>query len=89
MQNAETTIEQQIRAVLDSKTNAGDLTEKLFAPGALFSQLAPTPEERHRLIQTTLFREAQRRLTELHRHEAALFRRAVAEARASECRPVS
>jgi hypothetical protein len=73
------TIEQQIREILASETSAIALSQKLFHPKGLFAQLATTEEERRLLAQADLFREAQRRLSDLQRQEAAAFAQAVAQ----------
>ena len=66
-------IEAQIRHVLASETQAIPLSDKLFAPEGLFARLAGTEEERRAVSQSALFRQAQNRLTELQRKEAAEF----------------
>jgi hypothetical protein len=73
-------IEQRIRDELAAETRAIALSHKLFHPTGLFGQLATTEEERRELAQSDLFREAQHRLSELQRQEAAAFARAVAQA---------
>ena len=55
-------VEQQIREVLATVTHAGPLSNQLFRPDGLFSQLARTEEERRAVAQSPLFRQAQRRL---------------------------
>lgn len=69
-------IEAKIREVIATETNAISLSNRLFAPGALFSQLASNREERQALVKTQLFRDAQRRLRELQEVEMAAFREA-------------
>ena len=66
-------IEDQIREVLASETQAIPLSDKLFGPEGLFGRLAGTEEERRAVAQSPLFRQAQRRLTDLQRKEAAEF----------------
>ncbi len=70
-------VEQQIREVLATETRAVPLSNRLFRPDGLFNRLARTEEERRAVAQSALFREAQHRLTELQRQEAAAFVRAV------------
>jgi hypothetical protein len=70
-------IEQAIREALASETQAMALSQRLFAPDGLFSRLGATENERRSVVQSPLFQEAQRRLSELQRHEAAEFARAV------------
>ncbi len=70
-------IELQIREALASERDAISLSNQLFSPGGLFSQLANTESERRRLVETPLFKEAQRRVSELQREEARAFARTV------------
>jgi hypothetical protein len=70
-------LEKQILDVLAAETQAIPLSNKLFSPSGLFNQLAATEEERRVVARSALFQQAQRRLTELQRHEAAAFARAV------------
>lgn len=62
-------IEAQIRKVLATETRAIALSEALFRRGGLFSQLATSRAEREALVQTPLFQEAQRRLSDLQEKE--------------------
>jgi hypothetical protein len=73
-------IEEQIREVLANETQAIPLSNKLFAPEGLFNRLAATEEERRAVAQSSLFRQAQGRLMELQKKEAAEFGRAVQQA---------
>jgi hypothetical protein len=59
------------------------LSDRLFSPGGLFSRLAGTEEERRQLVQSPLFKEAQRRLSTLQQQEAEQFARAVEQAQAA------
>jgi hypothetical protein len=70
-------IEEQILQVLASEMQAIPLSNKLFSPEGLFSQIAKTEEERRTIAQSPLFHQAQRRLTDLQRQEAAEFGRVV------------
>ena len=70
-------IEQQVRDVLATETKAIPLSNRLFRPDGLFSLLGQTEEERRAVARSALFGEAQRRLTELQRQEAAAFSQAV------------
>src|SRR5262249_16554080 len=47
--------------------SAQDFSRILFGPGGLFSQLAPTDEERPQLVRTPPFKEANARQTEWER----------------------
>jgi hypothetical protein len=76
-------IEQQIREVLASESAAVVLSDRLFGPGGLFGRLANSEEERRMVAQSPLFKEAQRRLTELQEVEAEEFARAVQKAHAA------
>ena len=71
-------VEQQIREVLESEEQAVPLSNKLFSPSGLFSRLASTEEERRVLVQSPLFKEAQRRFRTLQRSEVKEFARAFA-----------
>jgi hypothetical protein len=70
-------VEQEIREILATEASAISLSKKLFSPDGLFSKLAGTKDERREVVQTDLFKEAQRRLTILQKREAAAFSRAV------------
>jgi hypothetical protein len=59
------------------------LSNKLFTPDGLFSQLAGTEAERRVVSQSPLFREALRRLSDLERKEAAEFGRVIQQAQSS------
>jgi hypothetical protein len=76
-------IEAQILDVLTRETQAIVLSQKLFHPTGLFSQLAATEDERRLVAQSALFREAQRRLSDLQRQEAAAFAQTVAQVQPS------
>lgn len=69
-------VEQAVREALATETRAVPLSNCLFTPDGLFSRLARTPEERRVLVQTPLFREALRRVTELEQKEAEEFAQA-------------
>ena len=73
-------LERQICNIIASETNAIALSDKLFHPDGLFNQLAKTEVERRVVAQSPLFQQAQGRLTELQRHEAAKFASAVNQA---------
>jgi hypothetical protein len=77
-------IEQQIRDLLAKETQAIPLSNQLFRPDGLFSRLAATEEGRRDVAQSALFRQAQGRLTELQRQEAAAFTRAVQQTPANQ-----
>lgn len=66
-------IEKQIRDLLDSETNGWVLSDKLFGPGGLFSLLGPTLEDRKRVGQSPLFKEAQKRIREFRRKKARVL----------------
>jgi len=73
-------IEHQIRELLVREARAAPLSNALFQPDGLFSRLAETEAERRLVAQSSLFREAQKRLSELQRQEAAEFGRVVQQA---------
>jgi hypothetical protein len=64
-------IEHQIQHILATEHDASRLSRRLFDADGLFGQLARTEDERRALTQTSLFRKALHRLTELQRQEAA------------------
>jgi hypothetical protein len=76
-------IEQEIRRLLGEDTRAVPLSNKLFAPGGLFSRLASTREERELLVKSPLFKEAQKRISELEKRDIAEFERLVKDYTAS------
>jgi len=76
-------IEQCIREVLATETDAIALSRRLFSPGGLFPALGTTEAERRVISQSPLFKEAQRRLSELQRQEAAAFARVVEQVKAA------
>jgi hypothetical protein len=67
-------IEKQIRDLLDTEKNGWILSDKLFGPDGLFGQLGPTLEDRKRIGQSPLFKEAQKRIREFERKRAQLLR---------------
>jgi hypothetical protein len=70
-------IEQEILNVLAESTTAVGISDKLFTPDGLFSRLASTEEERRVMVQTPLFKHAQRRFRELQFKEAEEFQKTV------------
>ena len=71
-------IEKQIREVSKMETTASAVSQQLFQPTGLFGRLASTEAERRVVAQSALFREAQGRLSDLLRQEAAGFAQALA-----------
>ena len=74
-------VEQQIRHIVDTENDAITLSDKLFSPDGLFNQLAKTEGERRSIVQSRLFKKAQRKLSDLQRKEASEFAEAVQQAR--------
>lgn len=68
-------VEEQIRQVLATEARAIPLSNKLFGQDGLFGQLASTKDERRVVAQSALFKQAQKRLSELQQREAAEFKR--------------
>ena len=66
-------IRQQVLDVIANVTQAGPFSERLFGPEGLFNQVARTTEERRRLLQEPLYRQAMSRFMEIQRSEAAVF----------------
>jgi|SRR6516165_6025717 hypothetical protein len=62
--------ERQIRELLASEDRAVILSNKLFTPNGLFSQLGQTLEERREVIKSDLWRDAMARMRELESREA-------------------
>ena len=67
-------IETQIRELLRTENNCWTLSDKLFGPDGLFSQLGPTREDRQRIGRSPIFKEAQKRIRALERERALRFR---------------
>jgi hypothetical protein len=80
-------LEQQIRDLLAVETRATSLSDKLFSPTGLFSRLAQSQEERRVLVQSPLFKEAQKRFRELQYQEAEAFSHATDQASAAGLPP--
>jgi hypothetical protein len=72
-------LEQQVRKLLATELDSICLSNQLFGPGGLFGKLASTQAERRALIESNLFRDAQRRLSELRRADAHKFSQLVAQ----------
>ena len=64
-------VQRDIRRLLASETSAIRLSNLLFTPGGLFSKLYTTETERLALVESPLFAEANRRLSELQLQESA------------------
>jgi hypothetical protein len=67
--------EAEIRRLLTTETSAIRLSNALFTPGGLFSKLYSTPDEKKAVINSPLFDEANRRLSELQLQEAGTLKR--------------
>ena len=67
--------EAEIRRMLVTETSAIRLSNALFTPGGLFSKLYTTPDEKKAVINSPLFEEANRRLSELQLQEAGKLKR--------------
>jgi hypothetical protein len=78
------TIRQQVLEVLARENKAGPLSEKLFGPQGLFSQVARTADERQRLLQDALYRQAMARFMTVQRSEARTFEESLASGSAVE-----
>lgn len=63
-------VEAEIRRILATETSAVRLSNALFTPGGLFNQLYTTPAEKKAVVDSPLFDEANRRLSELQLQEA-------------------
>jgi hypothetical protein len=70
-------IEAKIRELIASECDSITLSNALFAPSGLFSQLASGEDERRALTKTPLFKEAQQRVATLRKMEAQRFSQSV------------
>ena len=66
-------VEQEVASLLDRETSAIELSKKLFGPEGVFTRLGTTRRRREELVKRPVYRQAQARLTELQRQEAARF----------------
>ena len=64
-------IENEIRELLQSESHTVTLSNRLFAPSGLFSQLASNADERRAITRSLIWRDAQERLRELENRDAA------------------
>jgi hypothetical protein len=67
--------EAEIRRLLTTETSAIRLSNALFTPGGLFSKLFSTPAEKKAVLDSPLFDEANRKLSELQLREADRLKR--------------
>ena len=63
-------VESQIRHVLATESSAVRLSNALFTPGGLFSRLYSSPAEKKAVVDSPLFDEANRKLSELQHIES-------------------
>ena len=68
-------VEAEIRRILATETSAVRLSNTLFTPGGLFSKLHTTPDEKKAVVDSPLFDEANRRLSELQLQEAGRLKK--------------
>jgi hypothetical protein len=68
-------VENEIRRLIDTETSAIRFSNALFTPGGLFSKLFSTPDEKKAILDSPLFNQANRRLSELMREEAKRFKK--------------
>jgi hypothetical protein len=64
-------VEAEIRSLLTTETSSTRLSAKLFGPGGLIRTLYSTPDEKKAVLQSALFRDANRRVSDLQRAEIA------------------
>lgn len=74
--------QEDIIEIINSAKKAVELSQKLFGSQGLFSILAPTVEEKRKLVETDLFKSALRKLSQLQKEDIAS-----AEQRAREMSP--
>jgi hypothetical protein len=67
--------EAEIRRLIATEISAIRLSNELFTPGGLFGKLFSTPEEKKVVLNSQLFDQANRRLSELQLQEAALLKK--------------
>ena len=67
--------EADIRRIIDTETSAVRLSNALFTPGGLFSSLYSSPLEKKAVIDSPLFDEANRKLSELQLSESGRLKR--------------
>jgi hypothetical protein len=68
-------IETEIRRLISTETSAIRFSNALFTPGGLFSKLFGNPVEKKAVINSPLFDEANRRLSELQLEESNRLKR--------------
>ena len=68
-------VEAEIRRLLGAESSAIRLSNALFTPGGLFSKLYSTPDEKKAVLNSPLFDEANRRLSELQLQEAGRLKK--------------
>jgi len=68
-------VETEIQTLLATETSAIRLSNALFTPGGLFGKLFSTPEEKKAVLNSPLFDQANRRLSELQLQEVARFKK--------------
>ncbi len=76
-------VEQKIREILTTETSAIRLSNALFTPDGLFSHLWTDDAERKALVDSELFREANRRFTDLQEQEVEEFAQGVTRRQAT------
>lgn len=64
-------LEAEIRNILATETDSVLLSNKLFSQDGLFGRLAKSEQERRKVAQSTLFKQAQERLMTLRQQELA------------------
>ena len=67
------TAEREAAALLKGDFPAADLSARLFGPQGIFTQAGTTQKRREALVKRPVYREAQARIAELQRQEAARF----------------
>jgi hypothetical protein len=72
-------LEEKIRELLTNGNDAISLAEQLFSPRGMFAQMAENEAERREVASSPLFKEAQKRLSQLQRKEAEEFASKAAE----------
>ena len=77
-------IEEEILRVLSEEKTAMGVSDKLFTPDGLFSHLASNEDERRIMVNSHLFKLAQKRFRELQFKEADEFQRALSNMKGTD-----
>ncbi len=71
--------EERIRKIIENERSATKLSQELFGQEGLFSKLAPTVDEKKKLVETDIFKTALRKLSQLQKGDVSAFERKIRE----------